>query len=233
MLSSFGSTAHHLFTALDVLLEVARERYRSPTMTQQRREMRVAALELTAALSDWNKFVEALSSIGDRFKFAPSEQTVISRVNQSLLDSLERLSGGSGKLVLLVFIAVWKATYVTLRGAIQLMVAIVRGASSTSRHFSHVLTSYVRSEIARLSSLSAGTAPSIRKTFLYFLSGALLVGAPIIVMTHYLFPAFWSVLVWFWGVAGSIVGAGGSGGVGGTGGLLMAITGATAMRSKL
>jgi hypothetical protein len=87
---------------------VARERYNSPTATNQRREMKEAAVELTSALSDWSKFVETLSSVADKFKFADSEMTVISRVNQSLLDSLERLGGGSGRLVLLIFIAVWK-----------------------------------------------------------------------------------------------------------------------------
>lgn len=204
-----ASTAHHLFTALDVLLEVGRTRYRSPTAQQQRSDMRAALKELTSALSDWNAFVVALSSLADHFKFAPSEMTLISRVNQSLLDSMERLGGGSGRFVLLVFLAVWKAAYVTLRGCIRLLVAVARGASSASRHVTQMVSSYLRSEIARFTSLSAGTAPSVRKTFLYFLTGALLVGAPIVVLTKYVLPAFMAVLAWFWS-AGHAIGAGGA-----------------------
>lgn len=152
------------------------------------------------------QFVAALSSLADTFKFADSEMTVISRVNQSLVDSLERLGGGSGKLVLLIFIAVWKATYVTLRGAIQLLVAVVRAASAASRHVARMVSEYLRSEIARLTSLSGGSAPSIRKTLLYFLSGALLVGAPIVVLTKYVWPAFFAVLMWMWNSAAALRG---------------------------
>lgn len=49
-----------------------------------------------------------------------------------------------------------KATYVTLRGAIKLMVAVIRGASSAGRHFSQMISTYLRSEIARATSLSSG-----------------------------------------------------------------------------
>lgn len=97
-----GSTMHHMLTALEILLQVrwksqtkaerrvvsflfvgsaqrregekvARERYNSPSVKQQRNEMKAATLELMSALSDWSKFVEALSKVADKFKFADSE----------------------------------------------------------------------------------------------------------------------------------------------------------------
>lgn len=80
MMEHMGSTMHHMFTALEILLEVARERYRSPTVKQQREDMKAAAKELTWAISDWSKFVEALSNVADRFKFADTEVELCSAV---------------------------------------------------------------------------------------------------------------------------------------------------------
>lgn len=207
------STAHHLFTALSVLSDVARERYNSPSATQQRQEFKAAGAELAAAFKDWKKFVEVLSSVADKFKFGPSELGVISRVNQTLLDSMERLGGGSGKLVLLIFIAVWKTTYIVLRSAISLLVAVARGLSALGRQMSKMISDYLHTQIQELTrrgddqqqasgffGSSVNAPPSIRKTVLYLLSGALLVGAPVAVLAKYVFPAFFAVLQWMWTV---------------------------------
>lgn len=68
-------------------MEVAKEKFNSPSSKSQRKEMKDAAVELAGALKDWERFVEVMSS---RMKFGPSEVGVISRVNQLLLDSMER-----------------------------------------------------------------------------------------------------------------------------------------------
>jgi hypothetical protein len=114
-----GQLGARLFTALGILMEVQKTRFNSPSAMEHRDELRRAGSELAEALKDWKKFVEVLSSVGDKLNFAPSELGVISRVNRLLLDSVERLGGQGGRLVLLVFIALWKATYVVLRSAIQ------------------------------------------------------------------------------------------------------------------
>lgn len=44
----------------------------------------------------------------------------------------------------------------------------------------------------------APAPPSIRKTVLYFLTGALLVGAPVLILTKYVYPAIAAVLYWLW-----------------------------------
>ncbi len=119
-----GQLGARLFTALGILMEVQKTRFNSPSAVEHRDELRRAGSELAEALKDWKKFVEVLSSVGDKLNFAPSELGVISRVNRLLLDSVERLGGQGGRLVLLIFIALWKATYVVLRSAIQ----VPRGA---------------------------------------------------------------------------------------------------------
>ncbi len=118
-LSLGGQLGARLFTALGILMEVQKTRFNSPSAVEHRNELRKAGSELGEALKDWKKFVEVLSSVGDKLNFAPSELGVISRVNRLLLDSVERLGGQGGRLVLLIFIALWKATYVVLRSAIQ------------------------------------------------------------------------------------------------------------------
>lgn len=55
---------------------------------EHRAELRRAGSELVEALQDWRKFVEVLSSVGDKLNFAPSELGMISRVNRLLLDSV-------------------------------------------------------------------------------------------------------------------------------------------------
>lgn len=55
LMQHFGQTASHLFAALDVLLEAARQHYRSPSVAQQRAEFGHAAREVSLALSDWTK----------------------------------------------------------------------------------------------------------------------------------------------------------------------------------
>lgn len=121
---------------------------------------------------DWRKFVEVLSSVGDKLNFAPSELGMISRVNRLLLDSVERLSGQGGRLVLLIFIAIWKATYVVLRSVIQLLVAALRAVMTISKQIGKMVADYLHSQIQALTATSEtssffGTAvnapPSIRK----------------------------------------------------------------------
>merc|ERR1711916_101171 len=205
-----------LFTALGILLEVQRVRYNSPTAKVQREELKLAGKELGAALSDWRKFVEVLSTVADKFKFGPSELSVISRVNQMLLDSMERLGGGSGKLVLLIFIAVWKTTYVVLRTAIQLLVAAIRALSGMGQEATQLLTDYLHAQISGFGQQqrtggffgSRNAPPSIRKAVLYLLSGALLVGIPVAILLRFILPAIMAVLMWFYNTAtamGSVV----------------------------
>lgn len=195
-----------LFTALGILLEAQRVRYQSPSSVAQRNELRAAGKELAAALTDWRTFVDALGRVVDSVKFQESELSVISRVNQLLLDSVERLGGGSGKVLLLVFIAVWKTTYVVLRTAIQLLVSALRAVSSLGLDLSQVVSDYLHAKISGFGSSAQSSGffgskdapPSIRKTVLYLLSGALLVGIPIAILTHYVLPAFMTVLTWMW-----------------------------------
>ena len=184
-------------------------RYNAPSAQAQRVEMRKAGKELTSALSDWKKFIEVLANVADKFKFGASELGVISRVNQMLLDSVERLGGGSGKLVLLIFIAVWKTTYVVLRTAIQLLVAAIGALATLGGQVSEMLADYLHARISGFGPKQQGggfwgskdAPPSIRKTVLYLLSGALLVGIPIAILTRFIMPAFVAVLAWMYRAA--------------------------------
>lgn len=116
-----------------------------------------AAAELATAFKDWEKFVEVLSTVADKFKFGPSEMGVISSVNQLLLDSIERVFGGTGKVILLIFIAIWKATYVTLRSIITLLVVVIRAVSVLGRDMSNVVSDYLHVQIQSLMETESGT----------------------------------------------------------------------------
>ncbi len=136
---------------------------------------------------------------------------MISRVNRLLLDSVERLGGG--RFVLLIFIALWKATYVVLRSIIQLLVVAIRGLTVLGRQVAKMIADYLHSQIQAMTATSEtksffGTTvnapPSIRKTVLYLLSGALLVGLPVLVLTKYILPAALFLLKWMWSVVNVI-----------------------------
>ena len=68
----FGSSVgSRMFTALSILMEVQTIKFKSPTAVEHRAELKRAGKELVEALQDWRKFVEVLSTIGDKLNFAP------------------------------------------------------------------------------------------------------------------------------------------------------------------
>jgi hypothetical protein len=69
---------------------------------------------------------------------------------------MERRGGGSGKLVLLIFIAVWKTTYVVFRSTIQLLVAAIKGVSVLGRHVSKMISDYLHTQIQNYTSSESG-----------------------------------------------------------------------------
>lgn len=75
---------------------------------------------------------------------------------------------------------------------------------------SKMVSDYLHTQIQALTSsesssrsffgTSVSAPPSIRKTVLYLLSGALLIGAPVLILTKYVVPSLVAVLYWMWSV---------------------------------
>jgi hypothetical protein len=77
------------------------------------------------------------------------------------------------------------------------------------RQLSRMVSDYLHTQIQSLASSDSGSRsffgasvnapPSVRKTILYLLSGALLVGAPVLILTKYVVPSMMALLYWMWG----------------------------------